>query len=305
MNITGNTKLYFILADPIDQVRAPELFNHIFASEGIDAVLVPLRVAPADLDSSIRSLFKSSNTAGILLSIPHKPAAARMVDQCSAEAGIAGAINAIRKNAAGELEGDMFDGVGFLRALRHAGIAYAERRVLLVGAGGAASAIATALAGAKAGAISIYDPCIEKSQQLAALLRRNFGIQAQAATSSDPQGQDLIVNASPLGLRSEDPLPVDVSRIDAGAAVCDILMKNQPTPFLRAVRARGLVAEPGFEMLLQQTSFYLDFFGHAAAAASVRADASALQDLLYPADMLERKASGEPLKHLKSSTRET
>lgn len=285
MKITGNTKLYFVLADPIDQVRAPEVFNDIFTANGIDAVLVPLHVAAADLKATIRSLFLSKNTAGLLLSIPHKQASVDVVDRCSVNADVAGAINAIRKNASGELEGDLFDGVGFLRALEYADITFENQRALLIGAGGAASAIASALAAANIGALSIYDLCEAKSQRLAAQLRQTFDIDAVAVFSNDPKGHTLIINASPLGLTAGDPLPVDVSRIDANAAVYDVLMKNQPTPFLQAARARGIVAEPGFEMLIQQASFYLDFFGHSDAAAIARADTSAIRRLLYPKEM--------------------
>ena len=96
----------------------------------------------------------------------------------------------------------------------------------------------------------------------------------------------MIVNASPLGLKPTDPLPVDVARIADHAAVCDILMKNQPTPLLRAARSRGLVAEPGFDMLILQTPFYLDFFGYPELAESVRADDSYLRELLVPAELL-------------------
>lgn len=285
MTITGKTKLYFVLADPIDQVRAPEVFNYVFTANGIDAVLVPLHVTAADLNATIRSLFLSKNTGGLLLSIPHKQASVNSVDHCSANAGIAGAINAIRRNAAGKLEGDLFDGLSFLSALEYADIAFENQRALLIGAGGAASAIASALAAANVNAISIYDPCDEKSHRLASQLRQTFNIDVAAVSSNDPQGHTLIINASPLGLEAGDQLPVDVGRIDANAAVYDVLMKNQPTPFLQAVRARGIVAEPGFEMLIQQTPLYLDFFGHSDAAAIVRKDASAIRSLLYPNGM--------------------
>jgi shikimate dehydrogenase len=200
-------------------------------------------------------------------------------------------VNAVRRNAAGELEGDLFDGVGFTRLLDHANIVYAGRRVLVIGAGGAASAVTTALAAAGVAVIALYDPDRTKADHLAALLRREFGIDAASAASNDPAGFDLVVNASPLGLKTTDPMPVDVAALDAHAAVCDILMKNQPTPLVRAARARGLAAEPGFDMLIQQTPLYLEFFGYPELAEAVRADDSYLRDLLFPA---AEKAAGQP-----------
>jgi shikimate dehydrogenase len=282
MHITGTTRLFFCMADPIDQVRAPEVFNSIFARHGIDAAMVPLRVPAAQLEATLRALLESPTVGGVSLSIPHKAAATAIVDRPSAAARAANAVNAVRRNAAGELEGELFDGLGFMRSLDRAGIAYAGRRVLVIGAGGAASAVTTALAAAGVGEIALFDPDREKARQLAALLRRDFGIAASDAPSNDPACFDVIVNASPLGLSSTDPLPVDVTRIADHAALCDILMKNQPTPLLRAARSRGLVAEPGFDMLILQTPFYLDFFGYPGLAESVRADDSYLRDLLVP-----------------------
>ena len=110
-------------------------------------------------------------------------------------------------------------------------------------------------------------------------------IPVSAAASNDPAGFDLVINASPLGLKSDDPLPCDVARMDAGAALVDILMKNQPTPVVCAARARGLVAEPGFEMMIQQTHRYLDFFGFTEAALLVRQNADFLRELVYPAEL--------------------
>ena len=167
MHITGTTRLFFCIADPIDQVRAPEVFNSIFARHGIDAAMVPLRVPAAQLEATLRALLESPTVGGVSLSIPHKAAATAIVDRPSAAARAANAVNAVRRNAAGELEGELFDGLGFMRSLDRAGIAYAGRRVLVIGAGGAASAVTTALAAAGVGEIALFDPDREKARQLA------------------------------------------------------------------------------------------------------------------------------------------
>jgi shikimate dehydrogenase len=91
-----------------------------------------------------------------------------------------------------------------------------------------------------------------------------------------------VINATPLGLKASDPMPCDVSRIAPHAALVDILMKNQPSPMVRAARDRGLVAQPGFEMLIQQSSLYLDFFGLHDAARTVEQDLTFLRKQLYP-----------------------
>jgi shikimate dehydrogenase len=162
--------------------------------------------------------------------------------------------------------------------------------VLVLGAGGGASAIAAslAIAGNNAPAeIALYDPVPGKAQAVAARIMAEApdGALVVAVGSSDPAPFDLVINASPLGLRAADPLPCDVSRLAPHAAVLDILMKNQPTPLVRAVRARQLVAQPGFEMLIQQAPDYLDFFGYTDAAQAVRDDATFIREHLYPAGM--------------------
>ncbi|WP_409320273.1 shikimate dehydrogenase family protein [Pseudomonas putida] len=273
------------MADPIEQVRTPEIFNKVLPLCGVDAVMVPLRVAPEDLVETVRVLFRSPTTAGMVLSIPHKTCAAGLVDKRSKIASSANAVNAIRRNADGSLEGELFDGIGFVKSLERYHMPYAGKRVLLVGAGGAGSAIATALAASEVAHISIYDPDTAKASQLAAALTQQLHSSASAAGSNDPAGFDLVINASPLGLRKEDPLPLPVERLSPHAQVCDILMKNQPTPLLRAAMAEGHAVQPGFDMLILQTPLFLDFFGLSEAAATVRADDSAVREMLYPSEL--------------------
>ena len=128
--------------------------------------------------------------------------------------------------------------------------------------------------------LALYDVTPGRAADAARRLGAEFGIGVTSADTSDPAGFDLVVNSTPLGLQAGDPLPFDAARLSASATVVDILMKNQPTPLLRACRERGIVAHPGFEMLLQQMPEYLDFFGYAALAQSVRTEASELRALL-------------------------
>ncbi len=285
--ISGTTDVYLILGDPVEQVRAPESFNLIFARLGIDAVLVPVRVQPAHLEAFVRAAFLAPNIKGMWVTIPHKAAIMALLDDCSALARAAGAVNAIRRNADGTLSGDLFDGEGFADTLVHYGIGWSGRKVLLIGAGGASAAIAASLGsgGRAAARIDCFDPVPGRAQQLAASLQPACQAQLGAAPDNDPAGYDLVVNASPLGLKAGDPLPCDVARMNPQAALVDILMKNQPTPVVRAARARGLVAQPGFEMMIQQTALYLDFFGLQEAARQVRADSTFIREAIYPPEM--------------------
>jgi shikimate dehydrogenase len=263
-------------------VRAPEVFNHLFRAHGIDAVLVPAHVAPADFDDFVRYAMAARNIDGLWLAIPHKTAMVALLDHCDRLGRTAGAVNAARRNADGLLEGALFDGVGFVKALDHFGIPMAGRSALVVGVGGGGVAIATSLAAAGVARLALFDNMPGRTAAIAQRLAGEFGVEVVAATEPDPAGFDIVVNATPLGLKPGDPLPFDVARIDAGASVIDILMKNQPTPLLRACHARGLTAHPGYEMLVQQIPEYLRFFGYDALAQQVQADPTELRALLTP-----------------------
>ncbi|SAK75691.1 shikimate 5-dehydrogenase [Caballeronia hypogeia] len=283
--ITGKTGVFFMVADPIEQVRTPEIFNKVLPLAGDDAVMVPLQVAPQNLEATIRSLFSSATTRGMVLSIPHKTAAASIVDRCSKGAQVANAVNAIRRNEAGELEGELFDGLGFVKSMERYAMDYRGKSVFLVGAGGAASAIAAALSEGAVSKIGLYDPETSKARQLAQSIQKQYGVPVSVKDSNDPAGFEVVINASPLGLKANDPLPVPTDRLEPGAQVCDILMKNQPTPLLRAAMNQGMTVLPGFDMLILQTPLFLDFFGARKAAELLRADDSVARDMLFPAEL--------------------
>lgn len=285
LRISGSTDVYLILGDPVEQVRAPESFNEIFRRFGIDAVLVPAHVPAGSLQEFVRAVFKAPNIRGMWVTIPHKTPITALLRDCDELGRIAGAVNAVRRNADGSLSGALFDGDGFVASLDRFAIPWRGRRVLVIGAGGAGAAIGASLARAAqpVAALALYDPIAEHSHTIAARLSPHTPARVHAVDSSDPAGYDLVINASPLGLEASDPLPCDVVRMAPHAALVDILMKNQPTPFVRAARARGLVAEPGFEMMIQQAHLYLDFFGFHAAAQAVREDSDFLRELFVPA----------------------
>jgi shikimate dehydrogenase len=279
MNISGTTRVFLILGDPVGQVRAPEAFNHLFEKHGVDAVLVPAHVPPAEFAAFVKQVTQARNIDGLWLAIPHKTTMVKLLDHCDRLGRSAEAVNAVRRNADGSLEGALFDGVGFTKALDHFGIPIAGRRILVVGVGGGGVAIATSLAARGAGHIALYDTATARTAEIATRLGAEFGVVVEAVSEPDPAGFNLVVNATPLGLKAGDPLPFDVAHLDAGTVVFDILMKNQPTPLLRACRARSIVAHPGFEMMVQQVPEYLSFFGFDDIAQAVQADPSDVRAL--------------------------
>ncbi len=284
--ITGSTRVFYILGDPVAQVRAPEVYNHLFRTHGIDAVLVPLKLPAAALPGFLQHGMAAENIGGFWATMPHKPALAALLNPSDPVARVAGAVNAVRRLPDGRLDAALFDGLGFVKGLDHFGINVRDKRVLVVGAGGGGQAVAAALALREPGVLAIYNRTPERAVALVARVQPLFlplvGKAAVLAETSDPAGFDLIVNCSSLGLKADDALPFDVQRVDAGAAVVDIIMSREPTALLKACRARGLRAEAGFEMLVQQVPEYLRFFGFDALAQTLQADLTPIRGLLYP-----------------------
>ena len=282
MNITGTTRVFFILGDPVAQVRAPEVYNCLFPRFGLDAVLVPLKLPAAALPGFLEHGLKADNIGGLWATIPHKKALAALLNPTDPVAHIAGAVNAVRRLADGRLEAALFDGIGFVKGLDHFGIEVAGRRVLVVGAGGGGHAVAAAIAQRQPAAVAVYNRTPARAQALVERLRPLIGDAARVAASNDPAGFDLAINCTSQGLKPDDAMPFGPARVDATAAVVDIIMSRQPTPLLAASRARGLRAEAGFEMLVQQVPEYLRFFGFDAAARIVQSDLSEVRSLLLP-----------------------
>jgi len=259
--IRGTTLLYPVLGSPIAQVKAPMLYNALFARTGFDAAVVPIEVAPEDLPATLEALFRVRNVPGVFVTIPHKSATVALLDDCSDAVRIAGACNAVVRRRDGSLYGELFDGIGFVRAVEKHGFTVAGARCLVVGAGGAGAAIAAALAAARASAVRVHDIRGEHAVELAARLQGHYPLTAFDAGTADPTGFDLVVNATPLGMEAADPLPVDVARLSPAMTVAEIVMKREITPLLEAARALGCRTVLGREMLEEQMPMYLEFFG--------------------------------------------
>lgn len=265
--ISGHTRLIAHLGFPTESFKAPMIYNPWFAANGLDIKVMPIGVKPQAFADLLRSLFRTTNVIGALITMPHKVATTELVDRLSPTARIAGACNAVRVNEAGELEGDMFDGEGFVRGMRQRGQAAEGKRALVVGCGGVGCAIGASLAAAGVASLTLYDTRRESSEALAARLQQHYP-QLQLATGErDPQGHDIVVNATPLGMQQGDPLPLDVSRLAPGCFVGEVVMKSAVTPFLQAAREQGCVTQQGVDMLFEMIPAYLEFFGLPAATA--------------------------------------
>lgn len=259
--IDGKTTLIPHIGYPTETFKAPLIYNPWFEKVGINAVVVPLACKSEDYAALLRPLFRLGNVRGALITMPHKVATVALLDAVSTAVEIAGSCNAILKRPDGTLAGDMFDGVGFVRGLRHKGFEFAGARCLVVGSGGVGSAIAASLAEAGVASIALFDLDAPSAQGLAARLRRHYPALDVQIRSNDPAGYDLVVNGTPLGMRPNDPLPIDAERLARSTFVGEVVMKQEITPLLAAARARGCRTQIGTDMLFEMIPAYLEFFG--------------------------------------------
>jgi shikimate dehydrogenase len=194
--------------------------------------------------------------------MPHKVTTMRLVHELSPTAVVAGAANAVLLREDGTLFGDQFDGEGFVRGVRRKGFEPQGKRALVVGNGGVGSPIAASLAAAGVSAMGLFDPNDAASESLGERLVAAYPELQVTTGSKDPDGYDIVVNATPLGMKDGDPLPMDVDRIAPTTFVGEVVMKREITPFLQAAIDKGCSVQVGKDMLFEQIPAYLEFFGY-------------------------------------------
>jgi shikimate dehydrogenase len=259
--ISGKTTLIAHLGYPTESFKAPMIYNPWFDKAGIDAVVVPMGVKPEDFPQFLPLLFRLTNIRGALVTMPHKVTIVDLLDEVTTTVKIAGSCNAVLRRPDGTLLGDMFDGAGFVRGIARKGRKLEGARALVVGSGGVGSAIAASLAAAGVAAMGVFDASADSADALAGRLRQHYPKLDVRTGSKDPAGYDIVVNATPLGMKQGDPLPVDVARIASDAFVGEVVMKEEFTPLLRAAREKGCAIQVGTDMLFEQIPAYLEFFG--------------------------------------------
>jgi shikimate dehydrogenase len=239
--VSGRTLLLALIADPVVQARSPAMANALLAERGQDGrfVLVPLQVPAGALADVVRGLRRVGNFAGALVSMPHKAAVVPLLDELTPEAALVRAANVFRRTADGRLIGTMLDGEGFVGGLRAAGHDVRGAACLLVGAGGAASAIAFALARAGCGSLTIVNRTAGRAVDLAARVGAAFPAVTVRLGDSPDVRYDVAINGTSLGMQAGDALPMSRDLVERSALIAECVLAPETTPpvlFPRSLR---------------------------------------------------------------------
>ncbi|SDT04190.1 shikimate dehydrogenase [Brevibacterium sandarakinum] len=255
---TGASRLYPIIGDPIKYVESPVWLTKTFADRGHDGICVPMQVPDDALDPVMAGLTATGNIDGILVTMPHKHTAFAHCATSSDRARLLEVVSVIRRSPDGSWHGDMLDGLAFVKAQQDRGATIDGARALLVGAGGAGSAIAVALLEAGVKELVVHDKDEDRASGLIEVLD-GFGTGQATAGPGDPTGFDLVFNATPLGMADSDPLPIDPSLLDASMFVGDVIAGHGTTPFIQAARDTGCRTATGSDMVEAVQALMADF----------------------------------------------
>lgn len=247
MDVSGKTKVTGIFGYPIEHTLSPLMHNSAFRDLGLDMCYIPFRVAPEDLPDAVRSV-RSLNLLGVNITVPHKENVIPLLDAVNEEAAFIGAVNTI-VNSKGKLTGYNTDGRGFISSLSEKNIMINDKDIVIIGTGGASRAVSYYLS-EKASRLSLFDIDKPKAEKLAndlSKIRSNIALLEDIENIGKP---DIIINATPLGMKPDDQLPLDPVHISPDMAVCDLVYKN--TKLLQEAARKGAKTIDGSGMLLWQ-----------------------------------------------------
>jgi shikimate dehydrogenase len=261
-SVNGATRLYGTLGDPIRQLRMTGIMPQVFAAVGVNAVWLPFEGGPPMVQLMLDGLRgKLRNLAGFTVTIPHKTAILPLLDRVSPRAQAAGSVNMVKRDPSGALVGDMGDGLGFVRGLEAAGHRVRGASVWLVGLGGVGGAIAAALCEAGVGRLLVTELDDARADAAVARLSKFYPDIPVANVDTPPKGIHYAVNATPLGLKPDDPLPFDPMMLTPEALVAEVIMSPAETPLLQRARTHGRRIHHGRHTLDHQVPICLDWFG--------------------------------------------
>ena len=283
-SITGKTKVCGIIGDPIEHTMSPAMHNAAFRALGLDYAYLPFRVRPEELKNAMAGL-KALGIAGLNVTIPHKVAVIPLLDEMDPLAGKMGAVNTI-VNEDGKLTGYNTDAPGFLQALKSNGVEPNGKKMVILGAGGAAKGICFILAEAGASLV-ILNRTVSRAEELAAQMGKfyNEDIKAMALNEANLKealdGADVLVNTTSVGIKPDvDLTPVPAGLLKPDTTVFDIVYNPLETKLLREAKAAGARTIDGLDMLVWQGALAFEMWIGKGAPFDVMKQAAvkALQD---------------------------
>jgi shikimate dehydrogenase len=259
--LTGTTRIYGIIGDPVAHVRTPMVFNDYFAAHDIDAFCIPIHIGRHELAKGWSGLKAIRNLDGFIVTAPHKAESAQLCDHLVDDGAHTRVVNTVKRQPDGTYIGTLLDGRGFVAGLLKAGHAVAGRSVYVAGAGGAGTALAYALAGSGVARLTIHNRTRAKAEALVKAVAATFPACEVRLGTTDASGHDIAVNATSLGLEPDDAHAFDLASADKAAVIAEVVMKPQMTRLLSAAQARGHDIQDGTHMLDGQLEMMMRFFG--------------------------------------------
>ncbi len=271
MNITGKTVLVGIFGHPVEHTLSPAMHNAAFDRLGLNWSYLPFHVLPERLGEAVDSI-RALGLRGVNVTVPHKEAVIRHLDRVDEEAARIGAVNTV-VNEDGVLVGYNTDGKGFVRSLEEAGMMAGGKKIIVLGAGGAARAVCFSLLSAGASDLLIVNRTVERARRLADDVNAVRTAASAAGSLGSTSGYDILINTTSLGLHDRDPMPVEESLLSSGLFVCDLIYNPARTPLIAAAETRGSKAINGLGMLLWQGIFAFELWTGMMPPVDVMSDA--------------------------------
>ena len=241
-----------LIGDPISQIMTPTFINPIFSNQRFDIICIPLHISDTELETAWDGMKAIKSIIGFGVTLPHKKSISNLCDNLDPLAKHVGAVNLVRREKDGSFCGYQFDGKGFIRGLKKRGHNVEGRNCLLLGAGGVGMAIAFALADEGVENLTILNRSKSKAIDLAERLNAAHGRPFVTTNFDNLRNGQVIINATSLGLKEKDPVPIKTNKIDSSMLVADVVAKPEITPLLSEARNRGAEIHSGIHMITGQ-----------------------------------------------------
>jgi shikimate dehydrogenase len=258
INLNGRTRLYPLIGDPIIYARSPDWLSKHMAKRGMNMISLPMEVPEGALATVLAGLAATKNVDGFSLTMPHKITGYAHCHTVSETSRLLGVVAAVRRNKDGSWHGHTTDGEAFVKAQIDNGAHIDGARVLVLGAGGAGSAIAISMLASGAAEVVVNDADPARAQRIVGLLKPQAGDRIREG-SNDPTGFDVVSNATPMGMAEGDPLPLDPAKLRPSMFVGDVVAGHGETPLIKAARAAGCRTADGDAMVIAVLDVMCDF----------------------------------------------